>query len=113
MLVGAVHGYRGLMRELIGGIETRIAREKIAGHRDGRLCEIDRGEAAGDFRRRAGFNAGRFAAGLAKPILNRSERRKQRIRDLASCSLFSSVKKIIFRQNLSFNVSNADNIRFI
>ena len=52
MLVGAVHGYRGLVRELIGEFETRIAREKIAGGGDGRLCQIDRGEAAGNFRRR-------------------------------------------------------------
>src|SRR5450756_1914752 len=32
---------------------------------DRRLCEIDRGEAAGDFRRRAGFDIGRLAAGVA------------------------------------------------
>ena len=73
MLIGAVHGYRGLVRELIARIETRTGREKTAGGRDRRLREIDRGEAAGDFRRRAGLDAGRFAAGVAGKLTSRLE----------------------------------------
>jgi len=41
MLVGAVHGYRGLVRELIGELRRRIESEAIAGGGHRRLREAD------------------------------------------------------------------------
>ena len=67
MLVGAVHGYRGLVRELIARIEARIESEATAGRRHGRLREVDRVQTAGDFRRGTEFDAGRVAAGVGSP----------------------------------------------
>ena len=65
MLVGAVHGYRGLVRELIAELKRELKAEKLAGGRDGRLREIDCGETAGNFRRRTEPYAGRLAADMA------------------------------------------------
>ena len=47
MLVGAVQGYRGLVRGLI----AELKRELNVRRCDGWLCEIDRGQIAGNFRR--------------------------------------------------------------
>ena len=65
MLIGAVHGYRGLVRELIAELKRELKAGKTSSGRDGRLREIDCSETTGNFRRRTEPYAGRLAADMA------------------------------------------------
>ena len=67
MLVGAVHGYRGLVRELILELKRELQGAASAGGRHRRLCQADRREAARDHRREPEPDPGRFAAGAVGP----------------------------------------------
>ena len=61
MLVGAVHGYRGLVRELIAELKRELKVKHLPVVATGGYARIDGRKVAGNFRRRTEPDAGRFA----------------------------------------------------
>ena len=67
MLVGAVHGYRGLIRELILELKRTLKVRRLAGSGDGRLRAAYRIQAAGDHGSGSPADLGGVAPGMAGP----------------------------------------------
>ncbi len=65
MLVGAVHGYRGLIRELIMELKRELKVRRLPVVATGRLRAAYRLQAAGDHGRGPTIDAGRVAPGVA------------------------------------------------
>ena len=65
MLVGAVHGYRGLIRELMAELKRELKAQRLPVVATGGYAELDRLQAARKSRPWAAADAGRVAPGVA------------------------------------------------